>query len=320
MATTEEMSFDQVLAAEVPVPKREWPDTPAREAPLFLIDGNNLAHKAFHALPPETCRADGFPTGALLGFANMLARILYDFRPRAVVVCWDEKPARRLALSAAYKAHRSEMPDPLKQQFPFFEQIASAFACTNIRHTDEEADDVFATLARRASALGIKTCIVTNDRDAYQIIDDQVCVLATPKGFSDVQVYTAERVLERLGVRPDQVPDYLGLKGDPGDGISGVPGFGEKTASALIAQYGSLEALLASAHELKGKKRENLETFAEDARVSKVLATVLYDLELDIDLEALLTTRRDFSGLAATLEEFEFAALLARLRGRGLQV
>lgn len=317
-----ELSWDEVVSAppgELAEAKPSWPDQPAREAGLFLVDGNNLAWKAFYAVQGDLSRSsDGLPTNALTGFANLLAKVLSDYRPRAMVVAWDERPKRRLEVYAEYKANRTEAPEAMKLQFPHFERLAAAFGCVNVRHEGCEADDVLATLAVHAEQRGIKACIVTNDRDAYQMVDDHICVLATPKGFSQVEVYTADRVLARLGVRPDQVPDYLGLKGDPGDNIPGVPGFGEKTASALIAQYGTLEALLEHSHELKGKKRENLEAHADDARLSKHLATVCADLELDCDVEDVLATPRDFSGLVPVLEEYEMYSLRDRLLRRGL--
>lgn len=317
-----QLSWDEVISAppgEIAEAKAVWSDAPAREAGLFLIDGNNLAWKAFYAVQGDLSRSsDGLPTNALTGFANLLAKVLSDYRPRAMVVAWDERPKRRLDVFPEYKANRSEAPEGMKLQFPHFEAIAKAFSCVNVRHEGCEADDVLATLAVHAEQRGIKTCIVTNDRDAYQMVDSNICVMATPKGFSQVEVYTADRVLDRLGVRPDQVPDYLGLKGDPGDNIPGVPGFGEKTASALIAEYGSLEALLENTDKLKGKKRENLEAHADAARLSKHLATVCADLELECDVDEVLAAPRDFSRLVSVLEEYEMYSLRDRLLRRGL--
>jgi len=314
-----DLSWEEVMGQEPEVPRvEEWPDTPAHQAEVFLIDGNNLAWKAFYAVTEGLSRSDGLPTNALLGFANMLAKILSDYRPRALVVAWDERPRRRLEMYEKYKAQRPPAPESMKKQFPHFEGIAQAFAATNVRHPDCEADDVLATLACQATEKGISACVVTNDRDAYQMVNDSVCILATPRGFTDVHVYTTERVIARLGVRPDQVPDYLGLKGDPGDNIPGVPSFGEKTASELIARYGTLENVIAHAADIKGKKREKLEENADIALLSKRLATVECDLELDCDLAEILSQKRDFSHLAACLEEYEMLSLRDRLRRKGL--
>lgn len=315
----EDLTWEEAISTTPHVaPPPLWSDAPAHEAEIFLIDGNNLAWKAFYAITEGLARSDGLPTNALLGFANMLAKLLSDYRPRAMVVAWDERPRRRLELYEKYKAQRPPAPDAMKKQFPHFEGISSAFACVNSRHADCEADDVLATLARQATECNIKACVVTNDRDAYQMVNENVCILATPRGLTDVHVYTPERVQDRLGIRPDQVPDYLGLKGDPGDNIPGVPSFGEKTASELIARYGSLEEVIAHSDEIKGKKREKLEENKDLALLSKRLATVEDDLELGCDLKAILSSPRDFSTLIEKLEEYEMFSLRDRLRAKGL--
>jgi DNA polymerase-1 len=312
MAATD-ISWDDALAGVESVPY----DQPVRDAPLFIVDGNNLAYRAFFALPEEMARSDGFPTGALTGFANLMAKILQEYRPKAVICTWDSRSAHRLALNPEYKANRNETPEAMKQQFPFFEPLADAFACHNVKVDGFEADDVIGTLARRAGAEGIQTCIVTNDRDAYQLVSDEICILASGRSFSDVRVYTPERVFEKVGVHPHQYPCYLGLKGDPGDNIVGVPGIGEKTAAQLVSQYGTLERLLESLDELKGKRRENLEAHADAARLAKTLATCIDDVPLEVDFQALLAGPRDFSKLMPTLESFEMFTLRDRLsRGR----
>jgi DNA polymerase-1 len=317
-----DLSFEDAIAAppgEIAQGVSPWSDAPARDSELFLIDGNNLAWKAFYAVKVDLSRSsDNLPTNALTGFANMLAKILSDYRPRAMVVAWDERPQRRLDVFPEYKANRDAAPEAMKLQFPHFERLASAFACINVRHVGCEADDVLATLARHATEKGIKSCVVTNDRDAYQLVNDMICILSSPTSLGDVRVYTVEKVIERLGVRPEQVPDYLGLKGDSGDNIPGVPGFGEKTSAQLIAEHGSLEAVLENIDKLKGKKRENLEAHADAARMSKHLATVECDLELECDLEEILATPRDFSQLGTILDEFEMFGLRQRLERRGL--
>ena len=223
-------------------------DAPARESELFLVDGNNLAYRAFFALPEELATSDGFPTNALLGFTNMLFKLLADYRPRGVAVAWDSRPVHRTAVAEAvdvvYKEGRKPMPDLLREQFPYFRPIVEGFGYRNLEAEGWEADDVIATLATRADAAGVKTCVVSTDRDAFQLCSENICLMMTPRGVADVQVYTPERVELRYGVRPDQVPDFIGLKGDTSDNIPGVPGIGDKTAGQLIAQYGSLEAVI----------------------------------------------------------------------------
>ncbi len=224
----------------------ELDDAPARECDLFIVDGNNLAYRAYFALPEELATTDGQPTNALLGFTNMLFKLLADYRPKGVAVAWDTRPVHRAAVAEAaevvYKEGRKSMPDLLREQFPHFRPIVEAFGYRNLEFEGWEADDVIATLATRADTQGIKTCVVSTDRDAFQLCSDNVCLMMTPRGVADVNVYTPERVEARYGVTPEQVPDFIGLKGDTSDNIPGVPGIGDKTAGQLIAQYGSLEA------------------------------------------------------------------------------
>src|SRR5215203_3939504 len=233
-------------------------DGPARESELFLVDGNNLAYRAYFALPEELATSDGFPTNALLGFTNMLFKLLSDYKPKGVAVAWDTRPAERLELAETYKADRRPTPDLLGEQFPYFRPIVEAFGYRNLEFEGWEADDVIATLATRADEAGIRTCIVSTDRDAFQLVSDNVSLMMTPRGVSDVQVYTPDRVEARYGIRPEQVPDFIGLKGDTSDNIPGVPGIGDKTAGQLIGQYGSLEDVIANVEELSPARRTNI--------------------------------------------------------------
>src|SRR3989441_11465272 len=244
----------------------ELDDAPAREAQLFLVDGNNLACRAFFALPEELATSEGFSTNALLGFTNMLFKLLGDYRPKGVAVAWDTRPVHRTELSKEYKAERRPMPDLLREQFPHFRPIVEAFGYRNLEFEGWEADDVIATIASRADEAGVKTCVVSADRDAFQLCSENVCLMMTPRGVADVHVYTPERVEARYGVRPDQVPDFIGLKGDTSDNIPGVPGIGDKTAGQLIAQYGSLGEVLAHADEMSPARKKNLIEFADQAR------------------------------------------------------
>src|ERR671918_1447767 len=243
-------------------------DAPIRDAELFLVDGNNLAYRAFFALPEELQTTEGQPTNALLGFTNMLFKLLSDYAPRGVAVAWDTRPVHRTEISAEYKSERRPMPDLLREQFPHLRPIVEAFGYVNLEFEGWEADDVIATLATRADEEGIKTCVVSTDRDAFQLVSENVCLMMTPRGVADVNVYTPERVELRYGIRPDQVPDFIGLKGDTSDNIPGVPGIGDKTAGQLVAQYGSVEGVIAHAHELSPARRKNITDFAEQARMS----------------------------------------------------
>jgi DNA polymerase-1 len=288
-------------------------DGPARDAELFLVDGNNLAYRAFFALPEELATTEGFPTNALLGFTNMLFKLLSDYKPKGVAVAWDTRPAERLELAETYKADRKPTPDLLGEQFPYFRPIVEAFGYRNLEFEGWEADDVIATLATRADEAGIRTCIVSTDRDAFQLVSDNVSLMMTPRGVSDVQVYTPERVEARYGIRPEQIPDFIGLKGDSSDNIPGVPGIGDKTAGQLIAQYGSLEEVIEHVDELSPARRKNITEHADQARQSKQLATMRRDLDLTCEPAELVLLPPDRSELREMFRRFEFRNLLGRV-------
>src|SRR3954452_1115444 len=290
-------------------------DGPARECDLFLVDGNNLAYRAFFALPEELATSDGFPTNALLGFTNMLFKLLTDYKPKAVAVAWDTRPTERAALATTqvYKEGRRAMADLLREQFPHFRPIVEAFGYQNLEFEGWEADDVIATLATRADDAGIKTCVVSTDRDAFQLCSENVCLMMTPRGVADVHVYTPERVEARYGGRPGQVPDFIGLKGDTSDNIPGVPGIGDKTAGQLIAQYGAVEEVIAHADDLSPARRKNIVEHAAQARVSKQLATMRRDLEIPCDPAELVLAPPDRSTLKEIFRRFEFRNLLNRV-------
>jgi DNA polymerase I len=288
-------------------------DGPARDAELFLVDGNNLAYRAFFALPEELATTEGFPTNALLGFTNMLFKLLSDYRPKGVAVAWDTRAVHRHELSEDYKSDRRPMPDLLGEQFPHFRPIVEAFGYRNLEFQGWEADDVIATLATRADEEGIRTVVVSTDRDAFQLVTGNVVLMMTPRGVADVNVYTPDRVEARYGIRPDQIPDFIGLKGDTSDNIPGVPGIGDKTAGQLIAQYGTLEEVLEHVDELSPARRKNLTEHADQARKSKELATMRRDLELDCDPAELVLLPPDRSELREMFRRFEFRNLLGRV-------
>jgi DNA polymerase-1 len=288
-------------------------DGPARDAELFLVDGNNLAYRAFFALPEELATTEGFPTNALLGFTNMLFKLLSDYKPKGVAVAWDTRPAERLEVAETYKADRRPTPGLLSEQFPYFRPIVEAFGYRNLEFEGWEADDVIATLATRADDAGIRTCIVSTDRDAFQLVSDNVSLMMTPRGVSDVQVYTPDRVEARYGIRPEQIPDFIGLKGDTSDNIPGVPGIGDKTAGQLIGQYGSLEEVIEHVDELSPARRKNITEQAEQALRSKQLATMRRDLDLNCEPAELVLLPPDRSELREMFRRFEFRNLLGRV-------
>src|SRR5438034_3541785 len=243
----------------------------------------------------------------------MLFKLLADYKPKGVAVAWDTRPVHRHELLDTYKIERKPMPGLLAEQFPYFRPIVEAFGYRNLEFEGWEADDVIATLATRADEAGVKTTVVSTDRDAFQLVSDNVALMMTPRGVSDVHVYTPERVEARLGIRPDQVPDFIGLKGDPSDNIPGIPGIGNKTAGQLIAQYGSLEEVIEHADELTPARSRAVKEHAEQARAAKELATMRRDLELDCDPAELVLAPPDRSQLKEMFRRFEFRNLLNRV-------
>src|SRR5690349_5443101 len=281
---------------------------------LFLIDGNSLVYRAFFALPESIATSDGKPTNAILGFASMLVKILTDYGEVPTVVVWDAGLSGRKELSADYKAQRQKRPDLLALQWPHLRPLVEAFGYRNISVEGFEADDVIATLVEQAKERGIPVMVVTGDRDAYQLVGDGVRIMTTSRGITDTKVYDRQGVIERYGITPELIPDFIGLKGDTSDNIPGVPGIGDKTAAQLLNQFGTLEDVLAHVDDVSGKKRqENLREHADDARVSKRLATAKRDIPLDLDLEAFLSSPPDRSKLRDTFREYELREPLRRL-------
>jgi DNA polymerase-1 len=281
---------------------------------LFLIDGNSLAYRAFFALPESIATSDGRPTNAIFGFASMLVKILSDHGDVPTVVVWDAGMSGRKDISPDYKAQRSSRPDLLRQQWPHLAPLVEAFGYPNVSVEGYEADDVIAALTERARGEGIPVMVVTGDRDAYQLVADGVRIMTTSRGITDTKIYDRQGVIDRYGIPPELVPDFIGLKGDTSDNIPGVPGIGDKTAAELLQRFGSLEGVLANVDAISGAKRkQNLTEFAEDARISKRLATMVRDVPIELDLGAELTRERDRSRLREIFREFELRDPLRRL-------
>jgi DNA polymerase-1 len=283
---------------------------------LFLIDGNSLAYRAFFALPESIATSTGVPTNAIFGFASMLVKILTDYGPKATVVVWDAGSSGRKEVYSEYKAQRSSRPDLLKEQWPHLEPLVDAFGYRNLKVDGYEADDVIASIAERAKAADppVDVMVVTGDRDAYQLVDDRVKIMTTSRGITDTRVYDREGVIDRYGIPPELVPDFIGLKGDTSDNIPGVPGIGDKTAADLLQRFGSLEQVLDSIDQISGAKRkENLINHADDARVSKQLATAKRDIPVDLDVTSFVSADPDRSRLRDVFREFELRDPLRRL-------
>jgi DNA polymerase-1 len=283
---------------------------------LFLIDGNSLAYRAFFALPESIATSTGFPTNTIFGFASMLVKLLTEYGPKPTIVVWDAGTSGRKEVSEEYKATRRSRPDLLKEQWPHLEPLVEAFGYRNVQVDGFEADDVIASIAERARSEGVPVMVVTGDRDAFQIIDadSRVRVMATGRGITDTKVYDHQAVVDRYGIAPELIPDFYGLKGDTSDNIPGVPGIGDKTASELLQRFGSLEEVLDHIDDISGAKRkQNLTEHADNARISKLLATIKTDIPVDVDPVAEAAQEPDRAKLRQVFREFELRSPLQRL-------
>jgi DNA polymerase-1 len=288
------------------------PDETPRQ--LFLIDGNSLVFRAFFALPESIATSKGFPTNAIFGFASMLVKIISDYGVKPTLVVWDAGMSGREVVYDEYKAGRRERPDLLAEQWPHLHPLVESFGYQNVKVPGYEADDVIATLAREAREQGIEVMVVTGDRDLFQLVEPGVSVMATGRGITDTKIYDRDAVIDRYGIPPELVPDFVGLKGDTSDNIPGVPGIGDKTASQLLQEWGDLEGVLSNIDSISGAKRkENLTEHAEAARISKQLATAQREIEVDIDLNGVAAREPDRSALRTTFREFELRAPMERL-------
>jgi DNA polymerase-1 len=285
---------------------------------LFLIDGPSLVYRAFFALPESIATSTGVPTNAIFGFASMLVKIVTEYGVCPTVVAWDAGTSGRTELFSDYKSQRRSRPDLLKQQWPAMEPLVDAFGYRNVRVEGYEADDVIASLAEQAlrASPPVPVMIVTGDRDVFQLIDPEglIKVMATSRGITDTKIYDHQAVIDRYGISPELIPDFYGLKGDTSDNIPGIPGIGDKTASELIQSYGSLEGVLSHIDDVSGPKRkQNLTEHAEDARVSKQLATVQRDVAVELDIAAEAAREPDRSRVREVFRSYELRDPLRRL-------
>jgi len=273
---------------------------------IYLVDGSSYIYRAYFAIR-HLSNSRGEATNAVYGFTNMLLTLLREEQPEMMAVIFDAKGSTfRKELYPEYKANRAAMPEDLIPQIPLIKDVVHAFNLPSLEMAGYEADDIIATLARRYAGEGLDVTVVTGDKDLMQIVDDNVRLLDTMKG----KVSRRDEVVERFGVPPEQVLEVLGLAGDTSDNIPGVPGIGEKTASQLIQEFGSIENLLNNIDQVKGKKRqENLRTYADQARLSRHLADLICDLEIDVTQDELSLDDPDREKLAALFKELEFTKL-----------
>ena len=299
---------------------------------LVLIDGNSLLHRAYHALPKSLTTSDGQVVNAVYGFARMLLKIIKDLDPRYLAVAFDVKgPTFRHLEYEKYKEGRPPMEDDLVGQLPKVKELLEDFEIPIYESQGFEGEDVIATL--RAQILNPKseapnksqilnsksqteTTIVTGDRDVLQLVDERTKVYSPLKGLSNPVIYDEKEVLERYGIRPDQVVDYKALRGDPSDNIPGVPGVGEKTAVELLQKYETLEGVFDHLEELPARQQNLLRGQKEQAELSRKLATIVADAPVELDLEAARVGDFRSEKALEALKKLQFKSLVKELESQ----
>ena len=275
---------------------------------LLLLDGHSLAYRAFYALPVENFNtATGQPTNAIYGFTSMLANTLRDERPTHLAVAFDvSRKTWRFDEYPEYKATRSKTPDEFRSQVELIGELLDAMSVSRFAVDGFEADDVIATLATQAEALGYEVLIVTGDRDAFQLVSEHVTVLYPTKGVSELTRFTPEKVEEKYGLTPRQYPDFAALRGDPSDNLPGIPGVGEKTAAKWITQFGSFAELCERVDEVKGKAGENLRAHLDAVKLNRRLTEMVRDVSLPSGPADLERGPYDREALGGVLDVLEF--------------
>lgn len=282
---------------------------------FVLIDGNSIANRAFYALPPLST-SSGLHTNAVLGFTTMLMRVLEEMKPTHLLVAFDAgKVVFRHSEFTDYKAGRSKTPPELSEQFPLIRELLDAFSINRFELEGYEADDIIGTLTLRADKNNWKTTVITGDKDMLQLVSDNVSVALTRKGVSEIELYTVEEIIEKYGLKPEQIIDLKGLMGDASDNIPGVPGVGEKTALKLLHEYGSVEEVLNNIDNISGKKlQENLRENVEQAKLSKSLATILREAPVDAEIEQAAYQGYNPAVLVEFFKKMEFKSLIPKVK------
>jgi DNA polymerase I len=286
---------------------------------IFLLDGHSLSYRAFFALPDTLVTSSGQLTNAVYGFTSMLIKLLTEEKPDLIAVAFDKgRPTIRLERYAEYKAGRAETPDAFREQLGLIREVLEALRVPIVEVVGHEADDAIATLAVRACKQGMEAVVVTADRDFFQLVRPGIRVMFNRKGISDIVDYDEAAVTERFGLPPDKYLDYVALKGDPSDNLPGVPGVGEKTASRLIQEHGSVESVLAAADTLSPKLAKGISEAGEQLVLNKDLARLETDLPLDVDPDDCLLGQRDDDAVRRLFNSLEFRTLLERLEDAGV--
>lgn len=284
---------------------------------LVLIDGNSVAYRAFFALPLLN-NDKGVHTNAIYGFAMMLEKILNEEKPSHVLVAFDAgKTTFRHETFSEYKGGRQKTPPELSEQFPYIRELLKAYGISQYELENYEADDIIGTLSKQAEENGFEVRIVSGDKDLTQLASNHTTVLVTRKGVTDIEAYTPSHIQEKYGLTPEQIIDMKGLMGDASDNIPGVPGVGEKTAIKLLKQFETVEKLLQSIESVSGKKlQEKLETYKDQALMSKQLATIYRKAPVNINISEIDYTGPHPEKLISLFRELGFQSLLEKLDDR----
>ncbi|MCP2520361.1 DNA polymerase I [Candidatus Aminicenantes bacterium AC-335-K20] len=274
---------------------------------LFLVDGSSLIYRAFFALPRLTTKK-GFPTNAIYGFVNMLRKLIKSENPEYLVVAFDVKgPTVRHKLFKEYKAQRPPMPDELQMQIPYIRKILKALNIPIFEEENYEADDVLGSLAKKASQENFISVLVTGDKDFFQLVNDKIIVFNPVKE----KYFNRKEIEDYFGIKPEQVIDVLALQGDQSDNIPGIPGIGEKTAKALIKEFGSIDSLIKNLEKIeKNKLKEKIKENLELLEISRELAVIKTDLDIEFNPEKFRLKKPDYSSLINLFRELEFTSLL----------
>ena len=283
---------------------------------LLLIDGHSMAYRAFYALPVENfTTASGAHTNAIYGFSTMLLSLLTSEKPTHVAVAFDlSRKTFRSEIFPEYKANRAKTPDEFRSQMSYLHELVTAFGITSFEIEGYEADDILATIAKRAEGEGVHTLICTGDRDSFQLVNEMTTVLYPKRGVSDLARMTPDAVYEKYGMTPAQYPDFAALRGDPSDNLPSVPGVGEKTAAKWIIDYGSLKELIANADKLGGKVGQSLRDSIDSVILNSELTQLVADVPIELSINDLAWSGVDENKIAPLFDLLEFKTLKDRIK------
>jgi len=274
---------------------------------LALIDGNSIAYRAFYALPEDLATKSGQITNAVFGFTRMLIRLIKDHHPEGIAVAWDvSRKTFRTDSYPEYKANRAKAPDHFRSQLTLIDEVLEALHITQLKEEGFEADDIIASLTRKAVADGWDVLIVTGDRDAFQLVGDHVNVLYTRRGISDTVLADESWITEKYGIAPAQYVEYAALRGDNSDNLPGVPGVGEKTAAKLIAEYGDIDGVFTAVTEQTPRLRENLSAHRDQVFLNRELMALVDDLDVPAEMGEFVTREWDKVTVKDLFDSLEF--------------